>query len=259
MKKFISLVIAVLTMSTLTVAQLKLYVYEKDGNITEFVAANVDSIAFSEQDLGFEFEEIPNLPVVDRGYVDLGLSVKWGTCNLGAYWPEEYGNYYAWGETQPKTHYSLKNYKWCEGDFRSFTKYCSDSEFGIVDNLMQLELVDDAANVNLGGNWRMPTIAEFEELYDEDNCVWQWTEIRGVYGYEITSKINGNSIFLPAAGCIDGKRFYDKGEYGAYWASTPPVNEKFASISYGYDFVKGSIQWFASIRTVGNPIRPVMP
>lgn len=259
MKKFISILVAMLAVSVFTVAQLKLYVYEKDGSVSQYIAANVDSIVFSEQDADIEYEEVPNLPVTDRGYVDMGLSVKWATCNLGAWWPEDYGNYYAWGETEPKTNYTLNTYKWCEGDFRSFTKYCAEAEFGTVDNLSKLEAEDDAASVNLGGNWRMPTIAEFEELFNEENCAWVWTDIQGVYGYLITSKINGNSIFLPAAGCIDGRIFYGKGTSGAYWASDSVENQTISTVSYGYDFVDNSIQWFSSIRNVGHTIRPVMP
>ncbi|MBQ7388798.1 MAG: hypothetical protein IJW01_05480 [Paludibacteraceae bacterium] len=107
---------------------------------------------------------------IGNGYVwiDLGLSVKWATCNVGATSPEKYGNYYAWGETEPKTTYTWATYKWCNGSYDTQTKYCTDSSRGTVDNKTVLELADDAANVNWGGAWRMPTDAECQELID--NC-----------------------------------------------------------------------------------------
>ena len=107
-----------------------------------------------------------------HNWVDLGLSVKWATCNVGATTPEGYGNYYAWGETKPKSTYDWSTYKYCNGDRYSMTKYCTNSEYGIVDNKTTLELSDDAAHVNWGGSWRMPTKAEQDEL---NNCTWTWT------------------------------------------------------------------------------------
>ena len=132
-------------------------------------------------------------------YVDLGLpsGLKWATCNVGATAPEEYGDYFAWGETETKATYDLSNYKWCNGTYESMTKYCTNSEYGIVDNKTTLELSDDAARVNWGGSWRMPTKAEQDELRNTDNCTWEWTTQNGVNGYKVTSKKNGNSIFLP--------------------------------------------------------------
>ena len=139
--------------------------------------------------------------------IDLGLSVKWATCNVGATLPEEYGNYYAWGETEPKENYFGSNYKFC-----NYTKYKTNSHPWLpynvdsFDNKTQLERADDAASANWGGKWRMPTDAEWAELIE--NCAWTWTTRNGVNGYEVKSKINGNSIFLPAAGnkseCICG-------------------------------------------------------
>ena len=131
-------------------------------------------------------------------YVDLGLSVKWATCNVGATTPEGYGDYFAWGETEPKTTYSWSTYKWCNGTERTITKYCTDSDYGTVDNKSTLELTDDAAHVNWGGKWRMPTDDELCELISSSNCTWTWTTQNGVNGYKVTSKKNGNSIFLSA-------------------------------------------------------------
>ena len=130
-------------------------------------------------------------------YVDLGLSVKWATMNIGAKTPEEYGDYFAWGETEPKDYYDWSTYKWCNGSKNTQTKYCIDSDYGTVDNKTTLELSDDAAHANWGGIWRMPTFDEIKELLD--NCSWEWTTRNGVKGQKVTGP-SGNSIFLPAAG-----------------------------------------------------------
>ena len=132
-------------------------------------------------------------------YVDLGLSVKWATHNLGAEKPEDFGNNYAWGEVETKDTYDWSNYKWCNGgepisySSSKLTKYCTTSSYGNVDNKTTLEIADDAANANLGGNWRMPTSAEVDELISE--CEWIWQE----GGYLVVSKVNSKSIFIPSA------------------------------------------------------------
>ena len=134
--------------------------------------------------------------------VDLGLGVKWASCNLGAKAPEEYGDYFAWGETEPKESYHRNAYKWWDGK-----KYTLDG---------RLSKENDAASKKLGGNWRMPTMPEFRELLFE--CRWEWTSRNGVKGYKVSGK-NGNSIFLPAA----GEKWYDEIKYteecGYYWTS----------------------------------------
>ncbi|MCQ2117922.1 MAG: DUF1566 domain-containing protein [Bacteroidales bacterium] len=133
-------------------------------------------------------------------YVDLGLSVKWATCNVGANSPGDDGSVFVWAETSPKNDCSLNTWKYREsGDSWNnvkFSKYVASSEYGSVDNKTTLELVDDAARVNWGGSWRMPTIEEQKELIN--NCTWQWIHQNGDYGYKVTSKKNGKSIFLPA-------------------------------------------------------------
>ncbi|MBR5324217.1 MAG: hypothetical protein IKV14_05330, partial [Muribaculaceae bacterium] len=159
-------------------------------------------------------------------YVDLGLpsGLKWATCNVGATTPEGYGDYFAWGETSPKTTYNWNTYKYCNGTETSMTKYCVESYFGgsygTVDNKTTLELSDDAARVNWGGSWRMPTRAEYKELLDTSNCSWTWTTQNGVNGRKVTSKKNGKSIFLPAAGRrYEGSLNY-AGSDGYYWSSS---------------------------------------
>ena len=144
--------------------------------------------------------------------VDLGLSVKWANMNVGAKKESGFGTYFAWGETQPKEYYSWKTYAWSRGDSQFLTKYST------TDKRTQLALADDAARTNLGGEWRMPTVDEYEELIA--NCTWQWITKDGVNGYKITSKKTGNSIFLPITGC----RFYAdiqlRGVSGIYWTSS---------------------------------------
>ena len=137
-----------------------------------------------------------------HGYVDLGLSVKWATCNVGASKPEEYGDYYAWGETETKFYYDKDN---CETWGKE------------IDNIGGT--ARDVAHVKWGGTWRMPTKVEIEELIN--NCDYEWTEQNGVEGGRFTSKKNGKSIFLPAAGGRYGTSLDTAGSYGYYWSSTP--------------------------------------
>ncbi len=164
------------------------------------------------------FEEEKNLNA-GHEYVDLGLSVKWATCNVGAKTPEEYGDYFAWGETTPKENYDWWTYKYCEDGYR-LTKYCTNSSYGnggFTDNKTVLDPIDDAATANWGGAWRMPTEAEQDEL--RNNCTWTWTTQNGVNGYKVVGP-NGNSIFLPAAGYMYRTLLYDVGLYGFYLSSS---------------------------------------
>lgn len=162
---------------------------------------------------------------LDKGFVpssmavDLGLSVKWASVNVGASKPEEYGEYYAWGETEAKVHYDWDTYKYCSSD-RYMIKYSIN--YGVQDNIRTLELGDDVAHVKYGGDWRMPTKTEWEEL--KFKCDWTWTSRNGVNGYEVKSKTNGNTIFLPTGG---RKGYKDNstdpifiGEDGYYWTSS---------------------------------------
>lgn len=153
-------------------------------------------------------------------YVDLGLpsGTLWATCNVGALNPEEYGGYYAWGETEEKSVYSRETYKWCNGSKNTITKYCTESIHGTVDNKTTLEAEDDVARVKWGEDWRMPTADEQQELVD--NCIWSRGRLNGVDGYWITSKQNGKSIFLPTAGCFIGKEVQYCGLFGYFWSGT---------------------------------------
>ncbi|MBO7254956.1 MAG: hypothetical protein J6U79_01095 [Paludibacteraceae bacterium] len=164
--------------------------------------------------------------------VDLGLSVKWANCNVGATKPEDCGDYFAWGEVVPKTYFDWSNYKWVQEGDDDLIKYFIDEWYGNnvpVDNKTVLEATDDAASVNMGGHWRMPTIAEVEELIN--GCIWTWTTLNGVEGYEVKSKTNDNSIFLPAAGGWIEDEHGGLREECLYWASSLAVEENYRAWS----------------------------
>ena len=196
-------------------------------------------------------------PANGHEYVDLGLSVKWATCNVGATSPEEYGNYYAWGETTTKSTYEWSTYKWCDGSYDTQNKYCTSSEYGIVDNKTVLDLEDDAARANWGGAWRMPTDAEWTEL--RDNCEWTWTDDyngTGVAGRIVTSNINGNSIFLPAAGYRGNDVLSYAGYNGFYWSSSLVADDP--SSAWRVDFDSGYVYRYNPYRFCGLSVRPVL-
>ena len=171
--------------------------------------------------------------------VDLGLSVKWATCNVGANTPEEYGNYYAWGETSTKSSYNFDNCKtWdCSlSDIRGNSSY-------------------DAARANWGGSWRLPTMAECDEL--AYNCTCLWTTQNGVAGMRFTSKRNGNSIFLPAAGWRIGPSMYGAGGHGYYWSSTPYESDTQSAYDLYFDSGGSALtDWY--YRNGGHQVRPVL-
>ena len=189
--------------------------------------------------------------------VDLGLSVKWADMNVGASKPEDYGDYFAWGETKPKTTYNWSTYKWCEGSDDTMTKYCTNSSRGTVDDKTVLELSDDAARANWGGSWRMPTYAELNEL--KTKCTFTWTTQNGVEGVLVTGP-NGNRIFLPATGVGYGS--YDEGFHGRYWSSKLHTgNSEFAHfIRFDFDYGTDRGVYYNmdfDDRDVGRSVRPV--
>ena len=186
--------------------------------------------------------------------VDLGLSVKWASCNLGALEPEEYGNYYAWGETEPKSDYSWNTYKWCNGNSYSLTKYNTSENYGkTVDNKTQLELEDDAAHVKLGGSWRIPTYEELLELVN--NCKLEHYLLNDVPGLKITSKVNENYIFLPCTRERGWSMSYTF-PFGCYWVSTlaPSPDE---ARDFEFDYMKSIWLRETSARCYGYTVRPV--
>jgi hypothetical protein len=157
------------------------------------------------------------VPSQNHEYVDLGLpsGTLWATCNVGATCPEEYGDYFAWGETVPKDVYSWSTYKWCNGTPMTLTKYCTSSSLGTVDDKTELEPEDDAATVNWGEPWCIPSREQQYELVNQ--CTWTWTTHNGVNGQLVTGP-NGNTIFLPAAGLHRSDSISSVGLWGYYWS-----------------------------------------
>ena len=189
--------------------------------------------------------------------VDMGLSVEWASCNLGASSPEEYGDYYAWGETVTKSDYSWLTYKFRTSgdnwDNVKFSKYNTSSSYGPIDYKTKLELSDDVAHVKWGGSWRMPSDAEWTEL--RTKCTWTWTTQYGKRGYKVTSKTNGNSIFLPAAGYQGGTSIYDVGFRGYYWSSSLYTDGP--NRAWGVYFDSDGVNRSNFRRYYGFSIRPV--
>lgn len=198
--------------------------------------------------------------------VDLGLSVKWATCNVGASSPSDYGDYFAWGETEPKKDYSWGTYKWCKGSSETLTKYCIEKTNkkgssvaifdvifgGSVDNKTVLTLQDDVAHVKWGGKWRMPTKEELKELCEK--CTWEWKSLNGVVGHLVTGP-NGNSIFLPAAGNRYGTSLGHCSSCGNYWSATLGDGRSYRACHLS--FSSSNSHWGNSIRHSGHSVRPV--
>lgn len=198
----------------------------------------------------------------EHEYVDLGLSVKWATCNVGAANPEEVGGLFAWGETEPKSDYSYSTYKFSKnGSKGSYTKY-SDN-----DNKTVLDPEDDVAHVKWGSNWRMPTWEEMQELIRE--CTWTWTEVKGIEGFRFTSKKAGyedRSIFLPVNQYSDEAAIAEGmyPAYGAYWSSTlcylpSGFMSEDRDHAWGFLFCRDYPLGNGSYRNEGRSIRPVCP
>lgn len=176
--------------------------------------------------------------------VDLGLSVKWACCNVGADVPEGYGGYYAWGETEEKSDYTRKNYKYYNsstGGFNNIGSSISGTSY-------------DVAHVKWGGSWRMPTLDEIKELIN--NCSWEWTTVNGVSGQKVTGP-NGNSIFLPAAGFRSNTSLLSAGSCGYYLSGTLYEYDYGSGRAYLLGFDRGYHDWDSSSRLSGHPVRPV--
>ena len=188
-------------------------------------------------------------------YVDLGLSVKWATFNVGATKPEEYGDYFAWGETTTKSVYGWSTYNWCNGTSSTLTKYNTSNIYGTVDQKTKLELSDDAARVNWGGKWRMPTYDEFLEL--REKCTWKWTTQNGVKGYMITN--NGNSMFLPAAGYRYESSLINAGSLGYYWSSSLETGIPYYAWYMELNSIMEEEGSHRGNRSAGRSVRPVCP
>ena len=201
--------------------------------------------------------------VVD--YVDLGLSVKWATVNIGADNCYDYGDYFAWGETtgynSGKRTFEFSTYSLCKGSSSTLTKYCNSSSKGTLDSRTVLEAEDDAATVNWGSKWRMPTNDEFDELCNTSNCSWTCTSLNGVSGYKVQSLKDGftdNYIFLPMAGEYSNTSSLQVGTYGYYWSSTLHIdNCARAKMMYFYNDGGTGYSVYMAYRNEGLSVRPV--
>src|SRR5574344_1406072 len=243
-----------------------IYIYRNDGVFNAFLRSDVDSITFSSLDVNgvqrsdmvtqqvwmansafrIDISVIDSMKLSKYGTpdkaIDLGLSVKWASCNVGATTPEGYGGYYAWGETEEKSDYSWKTYKY----YNSST----DEYINISSNISGTQY--DVAHVKWGGSWRMPTHAEFDELYSK--CTSTWTTYNGVNGIKFVGP-NGNSIFLPAAGgrwCTDVDL---RGSYGFFWSGT--INWYGIDLAWLLYFSYGSVSPYYYSRYGGFSVRPV--
>lgn len=199
----------------------------------------------------------PDLPNGDHAYVDLGLQsgLLWAACNVGADNPEDYGNYYAWGERTTKTTYNYNTYKYCHGSYNALTKYCTDASYGyngFTDDLTTLLPMDDAATANWGSDWRMPTLEEWQELLD--NTTHTWTTQNGVNGLLFTAS-NGNSLFLPAAGCRGNDEFSNVGVGGYYWCSSDVWFHP--HVAFGFKFGSDGTYVNGHSRCRGQSVRAV--
>lgn len=197
-----------------------------------------------QEDIGPEYKH------VTLEAVDLGLTVKWASTNLGASRPQEYGDYFIWGNTQDKPSFTLLSDKWYNNKELVYSKYTHKDE------KYSLELADDVANTSAGGNWRTPTVKEWTELMD--NCDWAWTDNysgSGVAGRIVTSRKNGQSIFLPAAGYRFGINFYIDRSNGLYWSSE--VNPDITKNGFLLYFDSNSLYTRGNFRYYGYSVRAV--
>lgn len=196
------------------------------GAIVQYQLEEVDSVTFTLQ------EDLHDV-------VDMGLSVRWATCNVGASKPEEYGAFFAWGETSEKTSYTEENYK-------HYANYQYEDIGSDINGTSY-----DVAHQVWGGDWRMPTREEIHELTTK--CTWAPETVNRVKGFRVYAS-NGNSIFLPAAGCMNGTKRQEEGEGGFYWSSS--VNTSMPSSAYNLNFRGYDSEWTAS-RAYGFSVRPV--
>ena len=223
--------------------------YKSTGETIKCNVAELDSIVFAEDE-----------PIVENHeWVDLGLpsGTLWATCNVGADNPEDYGNYFSWGETEPKSIYDTNHYKFNKGSGK-MTKYCPISDFGsngFTDELTELEPLDDAATANWGKDWQMPSRAQAEELLNPAFTTTEWTSLNDFNGKKIISKKNGNWIFVPAGGFVDGTTCYREGTFGSCW--TRSLTEDSPRNAYDWAFTYIDFFYGGDRRYVGEMVRAV--
>lgn len=230
-------------------------VNKKDGSKVYYKASEVQSVGV------FGYGEGPDDMPDEHDWVDLGLpsGTLWATCNVGAENPEDYGDYFAWGETigynGGKTTFNGVTYKYARGTSDTLTKYCTDSSKGTVDGKTELDPEDDAATANWGSNWQIPSYEQCEELLDESYTYSTWTTQNGVDGRLITSKINMKTIFLPAAGFRRDTSLLTAGRFGYYWSRSLGTDD--SQDGRVLDFSSGSVNTYYSSRYFGQSVRPV--
>lgn len=229
------------------------FVYGCSSNAPKSEDANQAEL--SNNNSGVVNEVSPKESVVEYEYVDLGLpsGLLWATCNVGASKPTEYGDYFAWGETTSKETYDWNTYKWSEGTYETLTKYCKEK----ADGLQTLLPEDDAAAINWGGAWRMPTRTEQSEL--KEGCTWEWTSDymgSGVAGSVGTSKANKNVIFFPAGGNKFDEKLGGVGAYGHYWLSSLSVDYMSNAWTMGFE-EEDNNELSESCRNYGRSVRAV--
>ena len=238
---------AIFAMASCSLAMAQGIMIWKDGKFKQVYATELDSITF--------------FPGTEHKYVDLGLpsGTLWATMNIGSSSPEDYGDYFAWGETwgynSAKRYFAWDSYKWCKGSEITLTKYCLSSAYGDVDGKDTLEAEDDAATFNWGEDWQIPTIEQKNELMNPDYVRWTWTTKNGVNGFEIKSITNGNSMFLPATGYYVYGNLTSAGDYGNYWLRT--LDDENQSQAICIAFYSNKIGIFRSKRYIGRSIRAV--
>ena len=192
--------------------------------------------------------------IIEPDAVDLGLSIKWASVNLGAEKPEEDGYYYAWGETEIKRIYDWDHYKfWTYNHYGYYSKYVIDGNYGIYDGKTRLEAEDDVAQAKLGKGWRMPTRQELKELQEE--CTWSFIDEKDHKGYKVIGK-NGNSIFLPLSGYIGDTQLNCWGTHGYYWSSDLSTESSSYCDASCIVLQPNRISWTTS-RYTGMTVRPV--
>ena len=230
-------------------------VHQTNGKVTPFAIANIKSVTFPNNVMvvrhqtnntrqfpfaDVEWIEFANKTAAElREAVDLGLSVMWATCNVGATTPEGYGNWYAWGETSTKSKYAEQNYA-----------YYTNGQYQYIGvNICGTKY--DAARAVWGNDWRLPTRSEIRELTTK--CTWTSETLNGVKGYRVTAT-NGNSIFLPAAGYKDGTTHKEAGTGGFYWSGS--LDRTMTTAAYNLNFRGYDADWSAS-RAYGFSVRAV--
>ena len=255
MKKFSSFLIVLLLM----LASFSAGVEYQRGDVDQNGQVNIsDVICLINYLLSDTWPDEPVTPPDTHEYVDLGLpsGTLWATRNVGADSPDEYGDYFAWGETEPKEVYDWSTYKWCNGSENTLTKYCGKSNYGYegyVDDKTELDPEDDAAYVNWGSSWRMPTYSQLIELYD--NCTKTWTTQNGVNGCLLTGP-NGNTLFLPAAGVHHYSTLGGEGVAADYWSRS--LGGSHLNLAYLMCIFSDEVWWYNYERCYGFPVRPVL-